>query len=1156
MRTIKFIFVVILSCFFFRALTVHAVSSSFVTIVNPIRGEDTWDLPNQQPVDAVMGQMQIINRYQLSATWLIRFDALSDHNIINVLKSSPISQEKGLFLEVTPSWTTTADVNYRQSAVWHNAGSVFLTGYNQAERLKLIDTAFIKFKEVFGYYPKSVGAWWVDSYSLQYMSTKYGVTSCLIVADQFSTDNYQIWGQYWEAPYYPAQQNALIPAQTAEQKIPVVMMQWASRDPVNGYGEGVQESTYSVQANDYLDYHNLGSDYFAKLLDIYTKQPLNSVNQLVVGLENSYSWTKYQSEYDQQLALVAARQQQGQFQVKSMEDFANYYSQTFPSVSSEHIIVADDPLGTNQKAVWFMDPYYRIGWFYNNQGSVILDIHQYISGSQELCFDQACQNLNFATSATRVLDDVTNHQQDLLDPGQISNFQVEHSTDKYIIKYTNEAGRTREVQLLPRDIGIDNQITAIDSFILQVTTKQNQTNSLSLNSTDYKQYQESLASLLRGVLKFILFLLIGVFIPGYLITRKIKESLLWQFFVSVVVGISALTLLAFIAGYLKMEIIIYLYLGLAVVAFAYYKCYQQLHLKHLLRKLDSYTLVVLLIIIAGTIFQCLAIVKSGWVYPFGMGFLGPLGHDGIWHQALINQLEQQVPPLNPSFSATLLSNYHYFYDLLLAQTDKLTTIGVLDLLYRFYPILLSLLLGLGTYLLADRLFNNKWVNLTSLYFVYFGSSFGWIVQYLHSSELLGGESAFWMNQPVSMNLNPPFAISLIMLISLVLLIIKSQRDGKTLAVMIAFVLIGGVLIEFKVYAGLLALVGLGGLAFVQVLKKDFYYLKMLFATTIISLTVFLPQNSQSAELLVFSPFWFIHSMVDFTDRVGWLKLSQARLAYYQRGETLKYILVEVLGLTIFLVGNLGTRIIGLFSSPKLLKVKFFQKGEVLFITLIGLASLAIPIFYIQQGNPWNTIQFSYYALYLLSVGAGASLYLLSKKLPTILGLGFILLVLVITPISSYATFKSGFYNLPPARLMTGELAALDFLHNLPSGIVLTYPYDKNLKNSFTNPYPLYMYETTSYVSAFSGKTTFLEDEIQQEILEGNQSSGDNYQKRLVEENDFFNSKDISWSIAFLNNNHIEYIYLPIQYHLALNIDSLGLKNIFENDEAVIYQKMQ
>lgn len=1115
---------------------------AFITIVNPVRGSEFWELKDQRPVDAVLGQLQVLNKFLLPATWLMRFDSLNDTTLVAALQKSSLADEKGLLLEITPSLAEAAQVAYHNSPSWHFAGSVFLIGYSQVDREKLIDTSFYRFKDIWGYFPKSVGAWWVDSYSLEYMYKKYGISGSLIVADQYTTDNYQIWGQYFGTPYYPNKINALVPAQNSDSKLPVVITQWAQRDPVNGYGGSVSDSTYSVQANDYIVYHKLDTGYFSKLLDIYLDTKLNTFGQVTVGLENTYSWRDFADEYSRQADVISSRVRTGTAKIATMTDFASWYKKRFEGVSPRHIIVANDPLGSEQKAIWYMNPYFRAGWSYNKKGSVFQDIRQY-GGDKELCYSEPCEKLNFATSALRVLDFVTYGQDWLIDRGNITNFQVVSDGDKFLIDYFNEAGKERQITFLNRDILIDGSTYNIDGAILKAQSEQiNQKIAIPKAFPERNIYKNTIFELVVSLLKFLGFLFLAVLVPGFLFIYNLKDlDLKVRIFLSIGCGLSVTTLLGFIFSYLHLFWMMYLYVAISLILAIKLKIFTNF-------KLPSwkfnYPLTILILL--GVIFQSLSLIKSGWVYDFGIGFWGPLGHDGVWHQALVNQLIKDVPPKNPIFSNTNLTNYHYFYDLMIAITQKLSGIPVLDLIYRFFPVLFSILLGVGSFVLAKSLFKNTLAALLSVYFAYFGSSFGWIVEYIREKHF-GGESAFWVNQPVSFNLNPPFAISLILLITLIIIFQKMLERRKVLTSLI-FILIAGALIEFKVYAGIIVL----GALFLTgiynfILRKDWYLLVVASLSLILSVVLFLPQNSKSGELLVFAPFWFVHSMIDFPDRVGWLKLSSARQAYVQRGNYSKFLVTEALGFLIFIFGNLGTRVMSILLVLLTVKNRLRVNTQLVFILSLTLISVLIPVFLIQKGNPWNTIQFMYYFLYFASFSAGFSCYLVFKSRPGILFKTILGFILLITPISSYATFRSSLYPNPPSRLTIGELEALDFLKKQPAGTVLTPPFIKTLRNRLDEPFPLLGYESTSYVSAFSAHETFVEDELQQEILQNN------YEKRIVAAKEFFSSKDSLWSRKLLKDEHIRYVYLPKILDLRIEAEKVDLKKIFDNAEVELFE---
>lgn len=1146
----KLISVTVFLLILFFAPKTFAQNNSFVSIVNPIRGSDFWETKDQNPETAIAGQIDILKKINLPATWLVRFDALGNQQIISQLTNRS-ADEKGLFLEVTPTWAEAAAVGYHTSASWHAAGSSFLSGYERWEREKLVDAAFAKFKRTFGYYPSSVGAWWIDAYSLGYMKDKYEIISALIVADQYSTDNYQIWGQYFGTPYYPAQNNVLHPAQTLENKLDVVMMQWAARDPVNGYGNGVLESTFSLQANDYLDFHDLNTKYFSSLVDIYTKQQFNQFGQMVVGLENSYLWNDYSKEYENQIKTLVDKRNAGQLIVAPMKDFALWYRSTFPTVSPPHLIVADDPLGSSKKAVWFMNPYYRVGWFFNADGSVFRDIRQYIEGEEELCFKVRCNSVNFATSATRVLDDVSFGHKWVVDGGRISDFRVEKKGDDFILSYKNEAGNSRQIGLMSRDISINEKIFSIDGAILNATKKDVVTKSTAVSGGNLEW---SFVSVVIKISKFLIFLVAGILLPGLALTdRTFKNSPIFlRIFLSIASSLVMLTLLFYIASLLKARPLIFVYILAALIfSIRYLKNCSILQgvFSSVARVVKQpFNSILVCLILAGTIFQVIPTFKSGLNFSYGLGFWGPNSHDGIWHMALVNQLSKAIPPENPIFSGVVLKNYHFFYDLLVAATGYLSTLPISDLIFRFYPMIFSLLLGIGSYYLIIRLFEKSLGGIKarvaaffSLYLIYFAGSFGWIVEFLRERHL-GGESAFWVNQAVSFNLNPPFAVSLVIMIAIAHLLLNFpiKWPSKLLATMLL-----GTLASFKSYTGILVLGAFLVIAVVRILKnRDFSYLLIFLLSSLLTGWLFLSNFETGIPFLIFAPFWFIHTMVDSPDRVGWVRLSLARTTAFTLGQWPKFIAAEIVSFVLFVIGNLGMRFLSFGLIFKLSEI--FKNDTLLFLLVILLVSIGIPILFIQSGNPWNTIQFFYPALYLSALFSGVVMSYLVFKLNRVLAAILILAVLVMAPINSLVTASGYFGKNPHAFIPAKELAGLKFLSGQPDGTILTYPYDGKLKQKLPESWPILAYDSTAYVAALTGKSVYLEDEPQNQIILTD------YKKRLVASKDFF-LKPISESAEFLKDNKIKYIYLPKIYNVRLD-ESIGIvESIFENEEVLIYK---
>ena len=297
-----FLFIWILSILPRTVLAVDNLkcNNRYATIINPVRGRNLWKNKTLQPL---IDQYREISKYNFAATWLVQYDTFNDREVVSTIKSFNSEQEIGVFLEVSEQLAEDSGVVYPKNTVWYSPNVVFLSGYSRQDRVRLIDKLMTNFHTIYGYYPKSVGAWWIDSFSLHYLTEKYGVRSTLIVADQKTTDNYGIWGQWWGVPYYPDKVNVLVPSKSAQNQEDTVVLQWAQRDLLRAYGVGWTYSNYSLQANDYI---RLGetTNYFEQLVKKYLSCQ-NTIGQITVGLETGIESVGYIGEYEKQMKVIA-----------------------------------------------------------------------------------------------------------------------------------------------------------------------------------------------------------------------------------------------------------------------------------------------------------------------------------------------------------------------------------------------------------------------------------------------------------------------------------------------------------------------------------------------------------------------------------------------------------------------------------------------------------------------------------------------------------------------------------------------------------------------------------------------------------------------------------------------------------------------------------
>lgn len=989
-------------------------TEKFVTVVSPVRGRDFWQLENQSPLDFVSFQKRLFNEMGVASTWLLRPDVLFDSDLFPLFNRSEFKDDEvGIFLEVTPSWTQNSGVVYNEGGGWSLAENVFLSGYNPEERRKLLKSAFEKFREIFGHYPKTIGAWHIDPYVANLAREGYGVEAVLICADQFSTDGYRVWGGWWGVPFYPSKKNLLVPAARKQDKLDVVVLWWAARDPLNGYGPSVFESTFSVQVNDYLTYHNLNVSYFSGLADFYLNPQKGEFGQLTIGLENDNDLRRYGEPFKRQVTIL---KQKGVIFITASE-FASWYKSRFPNFSPPHQIGGKDLLGTQKEAKWIMDKNKRIGLIKEDDKWIVRDLRFY----QPPWPDPYLRTKNLA--------------------GEL------YWSAPAKIDLVGGIGEAREWN--ERAVQTSN------------------------NSYPY------------------------------------EDSWLWVFPV----------LLVFLI------------------------C---------MRLFKPPFKALVLIVLGGSIFS-LTMIRSGRLYDFGMGFWGPNGHDGIWHLSLMNQVVKKIPPQNPVFAGEVLRNYHWGFDLLAGWLTKLLPFSSLDIYFRLLPITFAFLIGFLSFCLGRLVTKNFWVGFWFVFLNFFAGSFGWIVTLLREGKI-GGESLFWSMQSISTLINPPYTLSLIVLLVGIIIWFRKRHLGKWYEGAVLGILFG-ILVGVKVYAGILIGLSLFSFWCLQKFKNkgthpfDFW----IWATTglVSIITLFLIGVSSSKPSLVFAPFWFVHSLVESFDKLYLPKVAVLRinLAANWLSWKLPFLLfLEVFLLGIFILGNMGTRILGWFDLARKIIRKQLGDFDLLMMPLFFYA-LVFPLFFVQRGTTWNTIQFFYYFLFFSNFYLALFLARLTKS-KTLIKKLFLFLILLLTLPTTASTLKEYLGFPSPATIPYYELEGLEFLKKQPGGIVLTFPYDKFKRSGVTAPLPLYLYESTAYVSALTGKTTFLEDEMNLEI------TGYPWKERRKETEKFFSTQDRIWSRGFLLNNNIDYIYLVNDQKLPLQTGDLGLDVIFDNGQVRIYKVLK
>ncbi|MBP7875401.1 hypothetical protein KA012_00200 [Candidatus Woesebacteria bacterium] len=354
-------------------------------------------------------------------------------------------------------------------------------------------------------------------------------------------------------------------------------------------------------------------------------------------------------------------------------------------------------------------------------------------------------------------------------------------------------------------------------------------------------------------------------------------------------------------------------------------------------------------------------------------------HDSVWHVALIKEIQAGIPTRHPSSFTETITNYHYYYDLLLATTSSATGVAPSLLQYQVFPVLLATLLVIGVLFLSMIVTTDQRLARWLLFFTFFGGNAGFLIPFfLDRTEW--GESTFWVSQTFTMMINPQLILSFSIITVLIGLLISYLKKNNSAILPITFLLTMS-LAGTKMYSFIIAGFLLGLVLFWKLLQtRKISFLVWLGLLAVVSGGLFLRFTDSSKAGLIYEPLWFINTMVEAPDRLNVIDWKLREENYLANGGYIRYVLLKTKEIAIFYGGNLGSRIICIslpflwyFGKRKSVK-RSFESSFIILLFCGFLFSTSIPLFFIQSGVVWNTIQFWYYGLLFASLLAGFTVW--------------------------------------------------------------------------------------------------------------------------------------------------------------------------------------
>jgi hypothetical protein len=641
-------------------------------------------------------------------------------------------------------------------------------------------------------------------------------------------------------------------------------------------------------------------------------------------------------------------------------------------------------------------------------------------------------------------------------------------------------------------------------------------------------------------IKFLIYLVIftgaivvNFAIPGFVINSllKIKLTKLENIVLSIVLGISTITSLNFFFRLIKLDLIA----NLLPIFFVFFFLIILKKKKRILKVNNLHTFIIPLFVIFIGVLAQTQVIMHGVSLESSSEIRLNSAPDIMWNMALIRETAKNIPPIHPGYAPEIVQNYHYFTQLFMGIILKTTNIPIVELYHFMFPLFFSSLLGLTSLILIKKLSKSVLIHIFFILMTYFASSFSYLLPLWLGKNFNWGESSFWVSQIFSMLNNPPLSLS-VSIFTIILFCLNKYWMEKENKFLLPLGILCGTLIAFKVYAGLIILISLGGIAMIDLLRKDKNTLKLFLLSLLIGFIVFIPIGKASPSYLVYAPFWFLHTMVENPDRLNIGIWALKEQTYWANNNIFAVTRLRILELIIFISGNLGIRIIGLLIIPLFFIQKISRQKFNFFLLLSISIGIIIPLFFIQKEGIGNTIQFFYYSLIIGNILTAIVIQKLLINKKRLLILVSILIIILAIPTSVKVFYENQIHgnNL---IILKEEKEALNFLkENTKSDSIILLPMNVN------NQYNL-------YVSALSERNTYLSDRFMVK------STSKDFETREKDLDSFFNTlnKEEGYRIQekFTNKYKIDYIYLTGEDKILLNNIFIPNNLIFNNNYSSI-----
>lgn len=362
--------------------------------------------------DTTIDQMRLVNKMNVPATFLLQYDVLCNNEYIQrILKEASDNIEFGFWYEVVEPLTTACGLPYESKLGYKwdwNIKPGFSMSYPKYQRDMLIDEAMRKFKEIFGYYPKIVGSWLLDTHTVNYLSENYDIEGMWFCRDQINTDAYTLVGGYFNQGYYPSKNNMFTPAQSSDTQNDVPLFRLLSPDPIHNYDgekyrpEGSLPSVYTMEL-----IHNKTAGGSREVSDWYIKNYFSNESlgfaYMQIGQENSFNEFDIITPLRYQIEKILERDD---VKLEKMSDTARAFKEKYKETPSTCVCALDNWEDYDVQSVYYNSKNYTANIFRHENKVFIRSLYLFDERIKDLYENCECTTFDAIYENMPIVDTV------------------------------------------------------------------------------------------------------------------------------------------------------------------------------------------------------------------------------------------------------------------------------------------------------------------------------------------------------------------------------------------------------------------------------------------------------------------------------------------------------------------------------------------------------------------------------------------------------------------------------------------------------------------------------------------------------------------------------------------------------------------------------